>query len=90
MFDMMTPISTAEEGDIITLKRMIKAEGYIISGSVPLYFKNLDNVHQYVNAYVRPDFNEAIKISLRVIKSIVSPTGVIKYQADSRDIVYGQ
>jgi hypothetical protein len=90
MFDMMTPISQAKKGDIILLKKLTEAQGYIIDHTVPLYFIELEKEKQYVKASLDPAFEKEIKLSLRAIKQITSPLGVFVYKADPRDIVYGQ
>lgn len=89
MYDMITPMSAALPGDIITLKTVTKAQGYIIARTTPLFFVKLDREEQNIEAALDSALQITIKLAFRAIQAITSHTGEVKYQADPRDIVYG-
>ena len=90
MSNIIEAIKVAQEGNIITLKMMTQAQGYIIDGRVKLYFVRLDEDREYVVAALDFRFENKIKLSLRAIKQIINSDGTVIFTADPRDGVYGR
>ena len=89
MFDMISSIKQATKGDYINLKRLTRAEGYIVSPSVVVYFQSYDDSKQLVTVSLDTEGLKAFSITLRSIRQIIKPSGEVVYKSDSRDIVYG-
>jgi len=89
MYDMITPMSLAQPGALIQLKRLTRARGYILRATKPLYFVQLNIDEQNVSAAIDTAMTNIIILSLRSIQSIIAQDGTIYYQADPRDMVYG-
>lgn len=90
MYDMITPMKLALPGDVVRIKRLVRANGYIVSASVTLYFVKLNIDDETVTVSMVQDAMGQINLSLRAIDSITRNDGTVVYQSDPRDMVYGQ
>ena len=89
MWDMLTPMSQAQPGNIVTLKMATRGCGYILSQGMLLYFVRIDDSKRKVIAALDVALQDTVKLDLRAIKTITTIDGTIIYSADPRDMVYG-
>ena len=90
MYDLITPISQALQGDTVFLKTLTKSDGYIVDARTKLYFQKFNSETETVVVSPDPLGVKAFNVSLRAIKQITNPLGAFIFKADPRDIVYGQ
>lgn len=89
MFDMMKAMENAKTGDKIVLKKLTEITGCIISADSTLYFIELNQEKQYVQATLDQAGVNKVNLPLRSIWQIITQDGTLIYQADWRDMVYG-